>query len=65
MYKIYTVRIRNFMKTTHKISKSKYPLYLKALSKQINIRSENDMCIPEYKTSKYVKNSDIYSAPFY
>ena len=66
---LYVVRIRKFMEAIYKISHGKYPIYLNALIKhknvQINLRSENDMCIPQYKTIKYGKNSFKYSAPFY
>ena len=57
------------MEAVHKISNDKYPLYLNALIKpknvQINLRSDNNICIPQYKTVKYGKNSFTYSAPFY
>jgi hypothetical protein len=67
---LYVVRIWKFMETVYKISHDKYPLYLNALIKQkknvqINLKSDNNICIPQYKTVKYGKNSFTYSAPFY
>jgi len=57
------------MEAVYKISHDKYLLYLNALIKpkklQINLRSDNNICIPQYKTLKYGNNYFTYSAPFY
>jgi len=60
-------RLENVLKQYTKFHEG-YPLYLNALIKpknvQINLRYENNMCTPQYKTAKYEKNSFTYSAPF-
>jgi len=66
---LYVVRIRKFMGAVYKISHDKYPMYLNPLIKpknvQINLRSDNNIRITQYKTVKYGKKSFTYSAPFY
>ena len=57
------------MGAVYKISHDKYPMYLNPLIKpknvQINLRSDNNIRITQYKTVKYGKSSFTYSAPFY
>ena len=64
-YPLYVARIKRFIELVYKIAHDKCPIYLNDLIKPknlpINLRSENDMYIPQYKTITYGKHSFIYS----
>ena len=68
-YPLYVARIKRFIELVYKIAHDKCPIYLNDLIKPknlpINLRSENDMFIPQYKTITYGKHSFIYHAPYY
>ena len=68
-YPLYVARIKRFIELVYKIAHDKCPIYLNDLIKRnnlpINLRSENDMYIPQYKTITYGKHSFIYHAPYY
>ena len=66
---LYIVRISKFMEMTYKIINNSCPSYLdnciKSKTMTFNLRRENNVCIPKYKTITYGKRSFNYMAPFH
>jgi hypothetical protein len=67
---LYIVRISKFIEMVHKIIKNSCPSYLynciKSRKTTFNLRhTNNNLCIPKFKTITYGKRSFNYMAPFH